>query len=184
MTEQETVVAPEVAGTETAAVAVEPDVDTTDATDEVDWSKVQEKLRKTNAEARALRERAKVAEEQAKAAEDKAASVDAISRERDELQAQLLRERVARQVGLPDALVDRLRGSTAEEVAADAETLVALIAPKAKQPGRPVEALTPGSGIDTAGPSQLTREALSTMTPKEIERARSEGRFNDLLGIK
>ena len=91
---------------------------------------------------------------------------------------------MARQLGLPDALVDRLRGNTAEEGAADAESLVAVIAPKAKQPGRPVEALTPGSGTDTAGPSQLTREALRTMTPPEIERARAEGRFDDLLGIR
>ena len=33
-------------------------------------------------------------------------------------------------------------------------------------------------------PSQLTRDDLRSMTPTEIERARAEGRFDDLLGIR
>jgi hypothetical protein len=101
-----------------------------------------------------------------------------------DLEAQLVRERVARKLGLPDALVDRLRGGTEDEVMADAESLVALVAPKAPKQQRPVEALQPGSGRAATGPTQLSRSDLQGMSPEAIVAAKSEGRLNELLGVK
>jgi hypothetical protein len=39
-------------------------------------------------------------------------------------------------------------------------------------------------GDGPSRPSQLTKADLKSMTPDAIEKARTEGRFNDLLGIK
>lgn len=86
----------------------------------------------------------------------------------EEREAELSREkqtntrlRVATTKGLPADLVDRLQGSTEEELSADAEKLLALFKPaaedKAKAPGVP-----PSRG------SKPARLDMSTMTPAQI----------------
>jgi len=87
--------------------------------DSFDPDKAREKIRKLNSEASGLRKRAKEAEEKAKSAEDSGERVTA-------LEAENMRLRVAVKLGgqLPDDLIDRLRGSTEEELLEDAEKLL------------------------------------------------------------
>lgn len=138
--------APEATDDNTATGTTDADPATDQQPDEAfDASRAMEKIRKANSEAKALRERAKAAEDATATAEQKAKDLEAQAARVPDLEAQLTRERVARKLGLPDALVDRLRGTTEEEGLADAEALVALVAPKQKTL-RPVESLKPGSG--------------------------------------
>lgn len=184
MSEQEsaTTTAPEAEATPATATPEAPEATeaaepTTD--NDFDATRALEKIRKANAEARALRERAKTAEDRATTAEDTAKRVP-------DLEAQLVRERVARKIGLPDELVDRLRGTTVDEVMADAEKLVALVAPRQRPnaAARPVESLQPGSGVAASGPAQLSRSDMAGMSADQIVAAKAAGQFDTLLGIK
>lgn len=105
----------------------EVDAEETDATEtdtekaeKLDPDKSLEKIRKLNSEAAALRKRTKDAEEKAKNAEGTGERVTA-------LEAENMRLKVAVKLGgsLPDDLIERLRGTTEEEMLADAETLLA-----------------------------------------------------------
>lgn len=95
-------------------------------------------------------------------------------------QSEALRLRVASESHLPAELFEFLTGDTEEEVRAKAEKLKAATAaanaPRAPQPD-PSQGAKPGS----TGPSQLSRADLARMTPQQIEAARQEGRFADLL---
>lgn len=98
----------------------------------------------------AERRRADAAEKALKAAQAQLAEIETAKlsdleraqRERDEAQSRLrefeqanLRQRVALAKGLPADLVDRLRGETEAEVAADADALLALVkAPTSPRP--------------------------------------------------
>lgn len=183
MSEQESTTAtpaPEAAATPTTATEAPAEAVETPTADEFDASRALDKIRKANAEAKALRERAKVAE-------DKATSLEDVAKRVPDLEAQLVRERVARRLSLPDELVDRLRGATEDEVMADAEKLVALVAPKqrpAAAAARPVESLQPGSGVAASGPAQLSRADMAGMTADQIVAAKAAGQFDTLLGIK
>lgn len=168
----------------------EPQVDTAQTDQQqpdeepFDAPRALEKIRKANSEAKALRERAKAAEDATATAEQKAKDLEAQAARVSDLEAQLTRERVARKLGLPDALVDRLRGTTEVEVLADAESLVALVAPKSK-PARPVESLQTGTGVPAPNtPPQLTRSDLAGMAPAQIEQARAAGQLADLMAGK
>lgn len=91
------------------------------------------------------------------------------------------RAEVAAEKGLSPALAERLRGSSKEELAADADALLALIPAQSSGPRNP--APDPSQGVRSgAAPAQLTRADLMRMTPEEIERARREGRLDALLG--
>lgn len=165
------VATPEAADVDSPAT---PEPETTSEPD-FDAARALDKIRKANAEAKALRDRAK-------SAEDKLATAEELAKQVPDLQAQLVRERVARKLGLPDALVDRLRGATEAEVMADAEALVTLVAPS--QPKRFQGGADAGPKGAPTGPSQLTSADLSRMTPEQIVTAKAEGRLNTLLGIK
>lgn len=92
-------------------------------------------LHKKNREAANLRERVAKAEpaaQETQAATERAARAES---ERDELLAALTRERVARRFNLPDELAERLRGSSEQEMAADAESLSKLLNASVR-PGR------------------------------------------------
>lgn len=67
----------------------------------------------------------------AKSEEDFQAAVADYTAKLEAAQTEALRERVARRFSLPDALADRLRGATEEELTADAESLKGLIVPAA-----------------------------------------------------
>lgn len=96
----------------------------------------REKIRKLNQEIRATKQ--KLAE--APKADDVAAKDARIS----ELEAANLRFDIAYDLGLPKEIAMRLQGSTREEMLADAEKLVELIAPSKRPTQKPVEALRGG----------------------------------------
>lgn len=109
---------------------------------------------------------------------ERAAAAEA---ERDALKADAIRARVALTKGIPADLMDRLRGSSEEEVAADADRLMAVIASSTKP--LPRGAVDQGER-DKGGVSQLGRDDLSRMSPAEIEAARKAGRFDRLMAGK
>lgn len=107
-----------------------------------DPERAKAKIRKVNSENKTLRERAA-------AAEKKAEGVDEKERQITDLGSENLRLRVGYELGLPIDMVDRLRGDTKEDLVADAEKLVELIAPT-KRPStrKPAEALRGGTQPD------------------------------------
>ena len=151
-------------------------------------SRKHEGTAKQNAEAA---KRLSEIEEAQKTAEQKAADKAAITeRERDSAKIEALRLSVALDKGLTKVQAKRLIGATEEELAADADELLASFtrqevvetpAPSAK----PKEVLKSGS-TNAKGDEivQLTRDDLKSMTPEEITKAKAEGRFNTILGIK
>lgn len=136
--------APEPTVENTAPAPVEPNVPADPATPPVgekpaepfDPDRALEKIRNLNSEAKNLRERAK-------AAEAKAAGVD----EKETTIAALQRQLVAAKTGLPDELVERLKGSSPEELQEDAERLLALFASKQPKQTKPT-LVTPKGGND------------------------------------
>lgn len=83
----------------------------------------------------------------AKSEDDFQAAVADYTRKLEQAQTETLRERVARRFSLPDALADRLRGATEEELTSDAEALQGLIAPAAPSAPKnpPSGGLVPGN---------------------------------------
>lgn len=110
----------------------------TDDGDKFDPDKALEKIRKLNSEAANLRKRLKEAEPKAATADETAGRLKA-------LEAENLRLRVGARHGLPDAIIDRLRGDTEEEILADAEKLLALVTPKRPPTVKPTERLRGGT---------------------------------------
>lgn len=106
-----------------------------------DPERARAKIRKLNSENKALREREAQAREQA-------ATVPELQQQTQTLGSENLRLRVGYELGLPFNLATRLQGSTREELLADAESLVELVAPTTKPAPtsvRPVAALKPGA---------------------------------------
>lgn len=109
-----------------------------DRDDAWDPERAKRKIGKVNSENKALRERATQAEK-------KAASVDELTQENGGLKATVLQLEVGYELGLPLAIAKRLQGSTKEEMLADAEALVELVAPTKRPPtNRPTETLRGG----------------------------------------
>lgn len=106
--------------------------------DDFDAARALEKIRKLNSENKNLREAKK-------AAEEKAASTDEKDQRIKALEANLLRVRIGGRYGLPDELIDRLKGDTEEEVLQDAERLLAVVTGRKVPTPRPQEALRGGT---------------------------------------
>lgn len=142
----------------TTADAQEPQEGT--ASESEDWrsnfdaEKAAARITKLQSEAKNLRERAKTAEQ-------KAAGVDEKDQQITSLQAELLRERVGRRLGLPDELVDRLRGGSEDEILADAEKLVAIVGRSKPTTTRPTETLRGGGEPDTEPAPDFAKIAAS-----------------------
>lgn len=103
-----------------------------------DPERAKRKISKVNSENKALRERATQAEK-------KAASADDLAKQNGDLSVANLRLEVGYELGLPLAIAKRLQGSTKEEMLADAESLVELVAPTKRPPSnRPTETLRGG----------------------------------------
>src|SRR5687767_4895379 len=136
---QETEAAEEVAEETAEVVETETQEESDDTTEDwrsnFDAEKASARIAKLQSEAKNLRTRAKTAEEKAAGADEKDQTITSLQRE-------LLQERVARRVGLPDELVERLRGDNEEELLADAEKLIGLVSssPKATRT-KPTEKL-------------------------------------------
>ena len=127
--------------------------ETTDATEaapeadeeEPDWrknfdpDKAASRIGKLQSEAKNLRDRAK-------AAEQKAGDVDTLTKANGGLTAENLQLKIGYELGLPYALATRLRGSTREELIADADELVKIAGGNRPSVTRkPSEALRGGS---------------------------------------
>lgn len=97
---------------------------------------VSRALRQANKEAEKLRLRLKEYEDRDKTEQQKLEErATAAERERDETRTSLLRMRVAVAKQLPSELVDRLRGNTEQELAADADALLSLVGPSGRPRG-------------------------------------------------
>jgi len=108
-----------------------------------DADKAREKIKKVNSEAAALRKRTKAAEQKAQENADKGERVTA-------LEAENLRLRVGLKHGLPDTLIERLKGDSEEELLADAEKLLALFdTGKGKPPSQQPKQHLRGGGDPT-----------------------------------
>lgn len=83
-------------------------------------------------------------------------------------QVENMRLRVAMEKGLPSDLVDRLQGNTLEDISADAEKLLPLIAPEKRKSTVPP--------LKTGGEHQPVFD-LKGKSPKEIREARAAGKI-------
>ena len=140
---------------------------------------------KAEADLKALQQKI---EDSQKTAEQKAAdAITAATATAAQAEARALRYEVAAAKGLDLALAARLTGSTKEELEADADTLMALIPPKAPEapPAPPVGPTVPGQqpgGVNP--PAQVTQSDLDALAAAgkydEINRMRREGRLSHL----
>lgn len=96
--------------------------------------------------------------------------------------AELLRYRIASEKGITGEATKLLKGSTQEELEAEAELLLSLIANQSK-PKPPMPDENQGKPAPNAI-GQLTEADIKNMSPAELNEARRNGRLNDLLGIK
>jgi len=76
------------------------------------------------------------------------------------------RKAIALKHGIPDALVDRLKGATEEEIEADALEVAKALPSKPATPANGNNAASPAN--PASGGSGLTLEQLKKMTPKQI----------------
>lgn len=125
-----------------------------DDAESFDAERALKKIHKANAEAARLRERARKAET------DRDEKVSA-------LEAEKLRLRIGYRLGLPEKLIDRLKGKTEEEILADAEDMLgALGAGKRPSPTqKPKEALRGGSKPDDE-PEETDPRKLAARVPR------------------
>lgn len=110
---------------------------------------------------------------------------DELARERSEAsnaRAELLRLQVAAKHGLSGDALDLLSGSTEEELESRAEKLKSLII---DQPKKPSIQPDPNQG-QPAGSTQgqYSLAEVEQMSPDEINKARAEGRLNEVMGVK
>lgn len=111
--------------------------DTADEKDDAwDPERAKKKIAKLNSEAANLRKRVNEA--------PKAEDVQAKDQRIKELEPENLRLRVGYKLGLPLEIALRLKGGSEEEMVADAQELVELIAPTKRPTQRPTEALRGG----------------------------------------
>ena len=119
---------------------------------------------------------------------DAKTDLERLTERMDQYERQITEERIARwraevaaEKGLSPALAERLRGSTKEELAADADVLLALVPAQPPGPRNPMPDPSQGVRSGTAS-AQLTRDDLKRMSPHEIVKAKAEGRLKALLG--
>jgi hypothetical protein len=166
----------EVSNPETAVV--EPHGESTD------WKKEARKWEARAKEAAAFKEQAdkwREYEENQKSDHEKLAEELARTKaEADKASAELLRLKIASEKGITGEALDLLTGTTQEELEAKAEKLLSLIADQSKP-----KLSIPDSNQGQPAPNnvgQLTRADLSTMSPAEINKARLDGRLDEVLG--
>lgn len=93
-----------------------------------------------------------------------------------ELQAMRLKIGAEKNVD-PDLLV----GTTAEEIEASADRLLAWKGPEPRIPASTTSGDAGARGSQIAGVKQLSREDLKSMTPAQINKARRDGQLKDIL---
>lgn len=180
--------APAAATPPTSAPPAAPAAPAPPAQAETDWkaeARKWEQRAKDNSDAAA---RLKEIEDASKSAEQKATEEKAAAEKRAaEAEAKLLRYDVATAKKVPADALEFLTGTTREEIEASADKVLKLIAASAAPPP-PTGAHVPSEGTSASAPGQLTKADVERMAREgkhdEIEKARSEGRLNDVLGIK
>lgn len=120
------------AGTATEETTTEQATQGTDSgTETVDWkakAREWEKRAKENKDAALkLQELEDAKKTETEKLTDKLTTA---AQQRDQLASEAMKLRIALRKGVPADLIDRLRGETEEEVEADADALLALVAPK------------------------------------------------------
>lgn len=138
-----------------------------------------------DAGARALvaeRQARREAERLAKAVADELAQQAKVTQEVEakaaKAEAELMRYRVSADLGIPVEVLAVLSAKSETELREQAATVQTATVPAPRSPAPdPAQGAKPGS----TGPTQLSRADLARMTPQEIEAARQEGRFADLL---
>ena len=129
-----------------------------------------------------LRQEAAKYRTEAKANADAAQRLAAAEKKAQDAELKALRSDIAQAKGVPAGL---LTGSTEEELTASADALLAFRGEAVKPPAAPSSAGQGNVGKPLGnGATQLTRGDLAGMTPEAIVQAKSEGRLNDILGIK
>lgn len=144
-------------GTEAEAEESQEGTETEDGA-EFDADRALDKIRKLNSENKNLREAKKKAEEEAATVGDKDKRIKA-------LEAENLRIRIGAKHGLPDALIDRLKGDTEEEILADAEQLLAVVAGKRPPTNKPKERLRGGTE-PAEEPEETDPRKLAALIPR------------------
>lgn len=99
----------------------------------------------------------------------------------DEARAALLRYEIASSKGISGDATKLLRGSTAEELEAEADLLLSLIANQSK-PKTPLPDDNQGKPAPTSAGQITDRNTLKDMSPADIMKAKAEGRLDSLLG--
>lgn len=94
--------------------------------------------------------------------------------------AELLRLKIASEKGITGEATKLLKGSTQEELEAEADLLLSLIADQSKPKGPKPDELQGKPAPASLG--QLTHADLKAMSSQEIVKARAEGRLDQLLG--
>jgi len=126
--------------------------------DDFDADRALKKIRKLNSENRNLRKAKEQAEEKAKGSDEKDTRIKA-------LEAENLRIRIGAKHGLPDELIDRLKGDTEEDILADAEKLLAVMAGKKPPTDRPKARLRGGTDPDEE-PEETDPRKLAALIPR------------------
>jgi hypothetical protein len=173
--------------TETALVEETIETVETEATQVVEdsldsWKKNArkwEKLAKADADAAARWREFEAAQKpiQERLAEELAAT----KAEAESARAELLRLQIASAKGITGDATKLLRGSTQEELEAEADVILALIA-TANAPKTPLPDVSQGKAASQTAGAITDVAQLDRMTPQEIMKAKADGRLDQLLG--
>lgn len=178
MSDEITTETPEVSTPETETVA-EPQ-----GTADVDWKKEARKWETRAKEASAFKEQAdkwREYENNQKSEHEKLAEELARAKEEaSQASTELLRLKIASEKGITGDALELLTGSTQEELEAKADKLLSLIADQSKPKLSIVDSNQGQATPNNVG--QLTRADLNTMSPVEIDKARRDGRLDEILG--
>lgn len=159
----------------------------TSTTGEVDWKAEAEKWkalsRKNEADKKANADAAKrlaeIEQEKLSETEKLTQRAEAAEKLAAELELKTLKAEVAASKNVPAAL---LNGATKEELESHADALLQFRGPESTTD---FGAGKPGTqDIGDKKAAQLSREALKTMTPAEIVKAKADGRLADLMKPK
>ncbi len=134
------------------------DAEDDEPSEKFDPDRALEKIRKLNSENKNLREAKKAAEEKAAGSDEKDTRIKA-------LEAENLRIRIGAKHGLPDELIDRLKGDTEDDILADAEKLLAVMAGKKPPTQRPKERPRGGTEPDEE-PEETDPRKLAAKIPR------------------
>lgn len=168
---------------ESEAPAMEPTADLGDAGKK---ALAAERAAKKAAEKRAADAEARVKEfEDANKSElEKAAArAEAAEKALEAERTARLRAEVASEAGIPVDLRDFLTASDEESLRAQADKLKAAMA-ASNEPRSPRPDPSQGAKPANAGPSQLSRAELASMSPAQVNEALEQGRLTDVLAGK